>query len=206
MSVVLLLLRRSSGAQRLAATRTTRVKDLAAGLGGHACAKPVAALANQVRGLVGAFHRSVSGLCGAAPQSESRSCPEYVRGPVYSGPFSPSQTRPAPFATKTFPRCINLSQTPENRSDPITAHHPRVSPIAKALRPAHVRSGHEQEPLSPWLARSCWATASTSIRCKLIARPCWPFATPISRVSWRCSLALISSSSPSRCLARPSLR
>lgn len=47
-------------AQRLPALGAARVDDLAAGFGGHACAETVAPLAHEVRGLKGAFHRSVS--------------------------------------------------------------------------------------------------------------------------------------------------
>src|SRR6056297_730405 len=65
-------------AQRLTATRTTCVQDLAAGFGGHARAEPVAAFANQVRGLKGAFHRSVSDV-GATLQSESHTALMYPK-------------------------------------------------------------------------------------------------------------------------------
>lgn len=47
-------------ADRLATACAACVQDLASGLGGHACAKTVAALANQVARLKGAFHRSGS--------------------------------------------------------------------------------------------------------------------------------------------------
>jgi len=59
-------------AERLAATCATRIQDLATGLGGHARTKPVAMLANEVRGLKGAFHRSVSDLIGRAYQESRR--------------------------------------------------------------------------------------------------------------------------------------
>ena len=54
-----------SGAQRLATLGTASVDDLATRFSGHARAKAVAALAHQVRGLVGAFHRSISILIKA---------------------------------------------------------------------------------------------------------------------------------------------
>ena len=53
-----------SGAERLPALRATCVDDLAACLGGHARAEPVAPLADQVRGLKGAFHRVLLRLVG----------------------------------------------------------------------------------------------------------------------------------------------
>ena len=49
-------------AQSLTATCTTCIQDLATGFRYHTRTEAVAALANQVRGLVGAFHRSVSVL------------------------------------------------------------------------------------------------------------------------------------------------
>jgi len=47
-------------AQRLAALRAAGIDDLAARFGRHTGTEPVAALADEVRGLKGAFHRSVS--------------------------------------------------------------------------------------------------------------------------------------------------
>lgn len=49
-----------SRAQALPALCPAGIQDLAAGLGGHACAETVAPLADQVAGLIGAFHRANS--------------------------------------------------------------------------------------------------------------------------------------------------
>ena len=49
-------------AQFLATASAARVQNFASGFGCHAGAKPVATFANQVRGLKGAFHRSVSSI------------------------------------------------------------------------------------------------------------------------------------------------
>lgn len=47
------------GRQILAAHAATCVQNLAASLGGHARTKAVAAFADQITGLIGAFHRAV---------------------------------------------------------------------------------------------------------------------------------------------------
>jgi hypothetical protein len=52
------------GGQLFATVCTAGIDDLATGFGGHPGPKAVAAFANQVRGLKGAFHRSVSDLIG----------------------------------------------------------------------------------------------------------------------------------------------
>lgn len=49
-----------------------RIQDLAASFGGHARTEAVAAFANQVRWLIGAFHRSVSVLCFSACRDSVR--------------------------------------------------------------------------------------------------------------------------------------
>jgi len=53
-----------SGRQLLAAVCTTGGDDAAAALGGHAGAEAVAALANKLRGLVGALHLFDTAVCG----------------------------------------------------------------------------------------------------------------------------------------------
>jgi hypothetical protein len=51
---------RRSGGQTLATAGAARCENLAAGLGGEAGAETVATLANNFRGLIGAFHGTFS--------------------------------------------------------------------------------------------------------------------------------------------------
>lgn len=60
--VMSIMLGAGLGAQFLATAGAARVQNFTSGLGCHAGAEPVATFANQVRGLKGAFHRSVSSI------------------------------------------------------------------------------------------------------------------------------------------------
>lgn len=53
---------RGSGGELLAAAQTAGVQDLAASLGCHARAEPMATLANKVRRLKGPFHGSLQNI------------------------------------------------------------------------------------------------------------------------------------------------
>ena len=62
-----------SGRQTLATARTAGSEDLATAFGGEACAEAVATLADQLAGLIGAFHGTyscfVTGLDGSMRQA-----------------------------------------------------------------------------------------------------------------------------------------
>lgn len=58
----------------LAPDATTRIQDLLASFGGHTRTEPVAALADQITGLIGAFHRAVPFIRATAIRQDSETC------------------------------------------------------------------------------------------------------------------------------------
>jgi hypothetical protein len=63
-----------SSREFLAPDATTRIQDFLPCFGRHAGAEPVAALADQITGLIGAFHRAVPFILATAIRQDSETC------------------------------------------------------------------------------------------------------------------------------------
>lgn len=131
------------GAQRLAATGAACIQNLAACLGRHTCAEPMAPLAHEVRRLIGAFHRSVSNIRFRGTRIRPRRC---IRSPSSKGGIGVSQTFAAVFATvsatifttKSTPIVSTTSLTPKNSTWRLTKDQPNVIGLSHCIAGGHL--------------------------------------------------------------------